>query len=306
MNLKQLRYVAYVAESASISRAAQALNIAQPSLSHQISELEAELGVKLFHRSASGVMPTAQGRMFADRARAILRSIEALTREVRHSGVAPVGEVMVGLPTTMALHLTIPLVKAVSARFPGVRLRVSEGMSGHIQEWVLSGRLDIAILYTAGPVDDLNIELVTQEELCLISASSDGTAPVKMGELSIYPLVLPGPDHGLRRTIERICRDAGVDLKIPVEVDSLPNMKRLAGDGALHTILPAAACRDDVQSGRLIARKIIQPPLTRPIALATPRNRPMTAAMEHVRHLLRDLIAEALDLPAQIPTSAES
>ena len=294
MNLKQLRYVAYVAESASISRAAQALNIAQPSLSHHISELEAELGVKLFHRTASGVTPTAPGHMFADRARAILRSIEALTHEVRHVGVAPVGEVMVGLPTTMALHLTVPLVQAVRERFPGIRLRISEGMSGHIQEWVLSGRLDIAILYTAGPVDDLDIELVTSEELCLVSRPSGQTAPLKMRELSKYPLVLPGPDHGLRRTIERICRSAGVDLTVAVEVDSLPNMKLLAADGALHTILPAAACREDMAAGRLAVRKIVQPPLSRPIALATPRNRPMTAAMEHVRLLLRDLIADAL------------
>lgn len=295
MDIKQLRYVAQVAESTSISRAAQALNMAQPSLSQQIRDLERELGVPLFHRTVAGVVATEAGRMVAERARGILRLVDGLADEVRNAGNAPVGEVMVGLPTTMALHLTVPLVRAVRAEFPGISLRVSEGMSGHIQEWVLSGRLDIAILYTAEPVDGLDLDEVLHEELCLISQGRSDRAPtVLMRDLAKYPLVLPGPDHGLRRTIERSCRAVGVRPQVAVEVDSLPQMKRLVAESDLHTILPAAACRDEINAGQLGARKFALPALVRPIVVATPSRRPISLAAARIRDRLRGLVSAAV------------
>jgi LysR family nitrogen assimilation transcriptional regulator len=295
MDLRQLRYVVQVAETTSISRAAHALNMAQPSLSHQIRELESELGVRLFHRAATGVTATEAGKMLAERARGILRLVDMLGHEVRNAGASPVGEVMVGLPTTMALHLTVPLVQAVRGEFPGISLRVSEGMSGHIQEWVLSGRLDIAILYTADPVEGLDLDEVTHEELCLISQARPGQKPaVPMRDIGDFPLVLPGPDHGLRRTIERACRAAGVRLAVPVEVDSLPQMKRLVAESDLHTILPAAACREEIAAGRLVARRFLRPALVRPIVVATPSQRPMSLASSRIRERLRGLVAAAV------------
>ena len=296
MDLRQLRFLVRTVESASISQAARALNIAQPSLSQRIKDLEAELGVALLERAPNGVRPTEVGARIAHRARAILRLVDDLAAEAQTAAHEPGGEVLVGLPTTMALHLTTPLVKLVRARYPKVSLRISEGMSGHIQEWLISGRLDLAILYADAQIEGLRIERITQEDLCLISAAAPGAAdaPLRFADLRRYPLVLPGPDHGLRRNIEKVRLTVQASLDVAVEVDSLPHLKRLAMEGELHTILPRAACEEEIGQGRLVARRIVDPALRRPITLARAADRPGSLAVERIAELTRDLVLQSI------------
>ncbi|MGL4324466.1 MAG: LysR family transcriptional regulator [Beijerinckiaceae bacterium] len=296
MDLRQLRFLIKVAESGSISRAAQSLNMAQPSLSQRMSDLESELGAELLHRTRNGVRPTEIGAMVVDRARAIVRLADGLSHDVKNAAAAPVGEVTVGLPTTMALHLTVPLVQRVRAALPSVNLHVTEGMSGHIQEWVLSGRLDIALLYSADPIPGLAMDEILTEDLWLISAAGAHRKnnALRLAAISAFPLVLPGRDHGLRRNIERITLRAGVPLTVAVEVDSLPHMKRLVMDGGLHTILPWAACRDEMAAGQLMARPIARPALRRPVVLVTALERPLSLAGHRIRDLLRALVVHTI------------
>lgn len=297
MDIRQLRYFVRVVEQASISRAAQSLHMAQPSLSQRVRELEEDVGVALLQRHSGGVRPTEAGKMVADRARAILRLVDNMVSEAKSAGREPVGQVIVGLPTTMALHLTLPLVQLVQQRYPKIRLRLSEGMSGHIQEWVLSGRLDIAVLYTAEAVPGLAIEELVQEDLCLISRHDPQEAGKDIGnaELVNFPLVLPSPDHGLRRSIEAGWRRVDRPLNIAAEVDSLVHLKRLAMDSGLHTILPAAACRDEVEAGKLMARRVLNPPLRRPIAMATSTSRPLSVAGQHIYEIVKDMVRQAVE-----------
>jgi LysR family nitrogen assimilation transcriptional regulator len=297
MDLRQLRFLVRTVESASISQAARALNIAQPSLSQRIKDLEAELGVALLERAPNGVRPTEVGARIAHRARAILRLVDDLAAEAQTAAHEPGGEVLVGLPTTMALHLTTPLVKLVRARYPKVSLRISEGMSGHIQEWLISGRLDLAILYADAQIDGLRIERITQEDLCLISGAGVAgaeDAPLRFADLRGFPLVLPGPDHGLRRSIEKVRLTVQATLDVAVEVDSLPHLKRLAMEGELHTILPRAACEEEIGQGRLVARRIVDPALRRPITLARAANRPGSLAVEKIAGLTRELVLQTI------------
>jgi LysR family nitrogen assimilation transcriptional regulator len=292
LDLRQLQFFVRAIECASISRAAQSLNMAQPSLSQRIRELEDELGVALLDRFPHGVRATEAGALVADRARAILRLVDNMSSEAKSVGREPVGEVVIGLPTTAALHLTLPLVEVTRARYPKIRLRILEGMSGHVQEWLLSGRLDIAVLYAVGPISGLDVEVVAEEDLCLISKPDPSSVGVDLPcrELPRFPLVLPGPGHGLRRAIDAAWRPRGEQLDVVVEVDSLTHLKRLAWEIGVHTILPAAACRDDIAEGRLMARRIVDPPLRRPITLATSTNRPLSVAGKTVRALVRDML----------------
>ncbi len=225
MDLRQLGFFVRIVESGSFSRAAKSLNVAQPSLSQRIKDLERELGVDLLHRSPTGVKPTDVGTIVADRARSILKQVDHLKTEVRGQAATPTGNVTVGLPTTMALHLTVPLVQQVREKLPGINLHVTEGMSGHIQEWVLSGRIDVAILYSADPVPGLELELLLTEDLYLIAARrkhQNSPASLTLADVADFPLVLPGRDHGLRRNIERAALDAKVTLNVPVEVELAP------------------------------------------------------------------------------------
>jgi LysR family transcriptional regulator, nitrogen assimilation regulatory protein len=297
MDLRQLGYLIRIVECGSFSRAAQALNVAQPSLSQRMKDLEQELGAELLHRSSSGVRPTDVGLMVVDRSRAILKQVEQLKQEVRGSTGSPTGHVTVGLPTTMALHLTVPLVQSVLQRYPGVNLHIIEGMSGHIQEWTLSGRVDIALLYSADPVAGLEQQLLLTEDLYLMAAHNKhhgNLTPLTLAEVAQLPLVLPGRDHGLRRNIERIATDAKVVLNVPVEVDSLTQMKRLVIDSDLFTILPWAACREEIRVESVVARRIVAPVLRRPVVIAVGSDRPLSVAARCVFKLTSDLVAAAL------------
>jgi LysR family nitrogen assimilation transcriptional regulator len=300
VDLRQLSYFVRIVEQGSFSRAAQALNIAQPSLSQRIKDLEGELGVELLHRTSSGVRPTDVGLIVADRARSILKQVEHLKLEVNSAAESPRGQVTVGLPTTMAMHLTVPLVQAVLAKYPGIHLHVIEGMSGHIQEWVLAGRIDIALLYTSDPVPGLEQTVLLTEDLYLIASNKahrDAPSALKLAELASLPLVLPGRDHGLRRNIERIALDARVKLTVPVEVDSLTHMKRLVHDGSLFTILPWAACRDEIRDATLVARRIVDPVMRRPVVIAIGQDRPLSLAGRSVFKLTSALVSKTLGAP---------
>lgn len=303
MDLRQLQFLVRAIECASISRAAQALNMAQPSLSQRIRELEDELGVALLDRFPHGVRATEAGAMVVDRARAILRLVDTLANDARSVGRDPVGEVVVGLPTTAALHLTLPLVEIARQRYPRIRLRILEGMSGHVQEWLLSGRLDLSVLYTLGPIPGLAVEQVTEEDLCLVSKYDPALAgeDVRCRDLPRFPLVLPGPDHGLRRAIEASRRPREEPLDVAVEIDSLVHLKRLASEVGLHTILPNAACRDEMVARRLMARRIVGPTLRRPITMATSTSRPLSIAARMVFELVRDMLRQ----PASARPGAE-
>jgi len=98
MDLRQLRYFLRIVEVGSFTRAAEALRVAQPSLSQHIQGLEEELGVELLTRHARGVTPTDLGHVLLGHARIILREVERAKEAVRFSSVNPAGEVMVGLP----------------------------------------------------------------------------------------------------------------------------------------------------------------------------------------------------------------
>ena len=297
MDLRQLGFFVRIVDSGSFSRAAQVLNVAQPSLSQRVKQLEEELGAVLLHRSPAGVKPTDIGMLVADRARSILKQVDHLRLDVRDATESPSGDVTVGMPTTMALHLTVPLVQGVRDKYPGINLHVIEGMSGHIQEWVLSGRIDFALLYSKDPVPGLELQHLLTEDLCLIAARkhhAEVPSALRLAEVGRFPLVLPGREHGLRRNIESAALAAEATLNVPVEVDSLTHMKRLVIDGGLFTILPRAACREEIRAALLIARRIVAPVLRRPVVIAVARERPLSYGKRIVRKLTTDLVATAL------------
>lgn len=297
MDLKQLEYLLAIAEQGSFSRAARQLGLSQPSLSQRMRDLEIELGGELFLRGSFGVRLTDLGAMVAGQGAAVLRQVEQIRTEARSRTGDPVGEVALGLPTTVALHLTVPIVREVSRRFPGLRLRVIESMSGYLQEWLAAGRIDLAVLYKADGAPGLKINPVLTEDLYLIASRPDyeaERASIPMAELASLPLVLPSRAHGLRQHIETAVSKAGITLDVVMEIESLVHMKELVLDGRRFTVLPFAAVRDEIRAGNLIARRIVDPVLRRPVALAVSADRPLSQAARRVGEVVEATVKRAL------------
>jgi LysR family transcriptional regulator, nitrogen assimilation regulatory protein len=118
LNLKRLSYFIALAEHGSISAAANALNMAQPSLSENISKLEEELDSKLAIRGARGIQMTEAGMALAKRGREILKSVDSMTEEIRQIGGDPRGSVSIGLPPSLSILLSVPLFETVYNEHP--------------------------------------------------------------------------------------------------------------------------------------------------------------------------------------------
>ncbi len=151
MDIRKLRSFVTVAKLGSISATAKAMRMAQPAVSQHIKAVETEFGAQLFEaQSAQGVTRTEAGQESAPANRADARDLRDRSRsDLQDSRGEPRGAVTLGLPTTVAATLSAQLIKRVLGKYPGIRLRIIESMSGHLREWVDQGRVDLAVLFRA-------------------------------------------------------------------------------------------------------------------------------------------------------------
>lgn len=278
MDFRQLRYFIQVVELSSITAAAERLNIAQPALSRVVKALEEELSVALLRRHGRGVMPTEEGIRLARRAKAILEDVEDMAGDISGNRAPISGTVTLGLPPTVSEILATHLIERTLTEFPDVKLRIISGFSGHVQDWLLRGKIDLGVAYEGQKPPSIKARPIIIEQLFLIQAAqTDGArdgVPIPMRDALQNPLILPNPEHGLRGRIEAIAWDEEIDLNVVLEIDILPTMLAFVERGLGSTILPLVSVINQVRDGRLIARPIVRRTIDRTLVLMTPLNRP--------------------------------
>jgi LysR family nitrogen assimilation transcriptional regulator len=305
MDIRQLRYFIAIVEQKSFSRAASLLNIAQPALSLHVRNMEAHLGTSLLLRSPKGVVPTEAGEILLRNARIILDQLALVQEEIRGQENDPAGEVRLGLPGTISQHLAVPLIMAARARYPRLKLRIAEAMSGFVLEWLREQRVDLAVLYNRP--DDAGIRLthVLDEELVFFGPANPlpgGHVPdpaqssLAFADVAKFPLILPSPSHGLRDLIEQnaLSRNIVIVLNTVIDVDSYSSIKELVAVHYGYSILPFNAIAKEVSAGVLHSWRICEPNLTRGVHIAYATNRPKIHAVAAIEALtyevLRDLV----------------
>src|ERR1041385_4774575 len=146
MELRSLNYFARIAELGSITRAASHLHLAQPALTRHVQRLEEELGVTLFTRANRGVRLTEAGQKLLDGAVRILRDIERTGDEIRAQDAHPSGRIILGVTPTLCPVLVPDLFAAMRAEFPRIELKVMHAGMIRLEEFLIDGRVDIALL----------------------------------------------------------------------------------------------------------------------------------------------------------------
>jgi LysR family nitrogen assimilation transcriptional regulator len=300
MDLRQLRYFVAIVEHGSFSKAANQLRVAQPALSQHLRHMEEELGVTLLHRGTRGVLPTEAGERLLQRAKSILTEFGELRDTVRGEKSAPIGEVRFGMPGTVSEQLSVPLIEAAQARYPSVRIRIAEAMSGYILDWLRRGEIDLAMIYSTSDPSGLGIHHGLTEDLCLFGTASltacqaEPGQPVTLTEAANLDLILPGPSHGLRDLIEEAALSVNVPIWPAIEIDSYAQIKQLAQRGRGYGILPNTAVAREAQAGTFNIWPLVAPPLSRKVFLAYSTERPLSAAVRAIGQLawetLRDLV----------------
>src|SRR5690606_1082868 len=147
MKIRQLRYFIRAVELGSMGKAAQDLGVVTSALSQQIGRLESELSTRLLQRISTGIVPTDAGIAFFRQAQLALRHIDEAGRAAQQARLS--GHVSVGMAPTTASVMGLPLIQAMSSRYPDVRFHLVESLSGHLDSMLNARRLDLAIVFNA-------------------------------------------------------------------------------------------------------------------------------------------------------------
>lgn len=305
MEIKQLKYFLAVTELGAFSKAAVVLSVAQPVLSRQIRSLEEELGIELLYRNGRGIVLTEAGQLLVERARSILSEASAIASDIDSMRASPSGKLILGLPPTANAILSVPLIERFRETYPRVKLKVQEGYSGHVLEWLSTGRIDVAVLYDAPKTSTLLTQPLIEEELLLVGPANTPASlrekPIHGSMLGELPLILPSHPHGLRNLVETLLGRIKVIPEVECEIDSLSATLDLVERGVGYGILPFASVIKQVRAGSLVVMPIVEPRMSRQLVLATSTQLPTTIATRSlartIKELVRDLVAEGMWIP---------
>ncbi|MCS7296159.1 MAG: LysR family transcriptional regulator [Chloroflexota bacterium] len=291
MELHQLRYLRAVVRTGSVTAAAEAEHVAQPSISKQIRALERELGVPLFHRVGRRVVPTEAARLLADAADRVFEELQRATAAV--SGGGPASRLRLGATETVTDYLLPAAWATLRARFPAAQLSVEMLSTDDIVRRVLGDDFDLGIVVLPLADSRLAIEELFAEPVLLAVPHGHrwaGRDAVPLAEALADPdLLLSMPGHGLRMEVERSAQELGVKLAGRVECRSQFALLRMvaAGAGIAFTPSIAVAGRTD------LCTLATEPQLQRRIGWIRRPGRHLPAIAAPFLTLLRTAAAEA-------------
>jgi len=245
VELRHLRYFLAVAEEKHFGRAADRLHMAQPPLSNQIKQLEAELGTVLLERTTRRVDLTEAGALLLERARQILADVEATKTDVAEVGRGAAGVLRVGFSGTATYRLMPEIVRIARERLPLVRLQISgEMLTPRMEEALLENRLDAAVLRP--PVRSAELELDQVQSSRLVVAlhrhhelASD-SGPINIEELANEHIVSYPPESSVFSVVSELARQAGFRPRIVQEATETSTLIALVGAGLGVAFLPGS------------------------------------------------------------------
>ncbi len=295
MNLRRLKYFVKIVDIGSLTQAADVLHIAQPALSQQLATLEGEFRQQLLVRTKRGVTPTEAGMVLYRHAQIILRQFEQAQSDVKHSGQTLSGQVSVGLaPGTAASALSLPLLKAVRARHPGILLYLNENFGTTLSELIMNGRMDMAVLYGSKPVHGLSFLPLLKEDMYLVSPA-DVPMPdtqIDLVQLLDIELLLPRPYNVVRRLVDEAFMAIHRTPHVVAEIESATTLVAAIGDGLGATILPVSAARVVGLACNAHLRRIVNPVIEAPLSLCLSDHLPLSEPALAVKEILLELVAD--------------
>jgi DNA-binding transcriptional LysR family regulator len=243
MELRQLEYLVVIAEERHFTRAAQRLNVAQPTLSHQIRRLELELGIPLVNRTTRRVSMTDSGDRIVRRARRVLSEIQAVQADAEAARGLRAGKVTIGLTPAPGAFDLPSLLSAFASIAPDVELSVREHLSPVLADWLQSDALDIAFVTSLdeGDREGLELHAIAREPLVAIVGPEHHLihkGHVDMAELRDERYVAPLPGATIRAQVERAARSVGYTPTIAYEAGEVSRTRAIVAAGLGIAILP--------------------------------------------------------------------
>lgn len=294
IELRHLRCFLAATEAGSMNLAAQVLNIAQPAVSQHIRTLETALGAQLLERSASGVRPTARGREVAAICAEVFATLERLGPAM--TAGKKTQEVRLGLPMTVSPLITQALMLSAAQDATALRLQLSEGMSAYLAEWLLSERIDAAVLFHGQVMPELETWSILSERLYLVGppgAFAPGDT-VALADLGRFALILQDERNALYQLIRDAAEAEGVRLTVKFVINVVSETTRFVAAGEGYAVLAPIAFVDQLADGLLSAAPIVAPEIKRGWVWAVRRAPGRPAAQRRALEAARLLTEAAL------------
>ncbi|MDO8274932.1 MAG: LysR substrate-binding domain-containing protein, partial [Serpentinimonas sp.] len=230
------------------------------------------------------------------------------------------GRVAIGLPPSLARLIAVPLTRRFRQQLPQARLSITEGLSVSMQDALLNGRLDLALLYNAQPLPELELQPLFDEELMLVQAHPEAEphapsgatsptlaphpAPLPLAELAQLPLLIPTRPNALRMHVEVELAKLGLRPRIALEIDGVSAILDLVADGLGCAVLSRHAVAASGKPAAFAVRPIGPPALQIQVALASSAQRPTTLTQRAARELIRQVCQQSLGPLKPLPAAA--
>ncbi|MBT4518663.1 MAG: LysR family transcriptional regulator [Halieaceae bacterium] len=283
MNIRHLEFVVAVAEYKNFTKAAEAVHISQPSLSHAVATIEKQIGTSLFHRLGRTVALTSAGEAFVESARVILRDLAVLHESVRSVNELESGHLDIAAPQSTAAGILADAVGLFRTQFPGISLRIQTSENAHdIERLVRTGKCELALTTEKVAPPLLEEVCSVQSNLAVFPPGTDvqeGVLP--HSAFAGKPLIVP---TGIYQYYGGFLLDIPSGLEQPVlavETDSRQALIPLVLSGAGITFLPTGLATHAQRLGCVVRE--INPPLTQEIRLIMRQGPLSPAALEFRR-----------------------
>lgn len=299
MELRHIRYFLAVADERNFTRAAARLGVAQPPLSIQIRDLEAEIGARLFRRTPRGAELTQAGEAFLHTVGAVPEVVARAVHAARQAARGETGRLRLGVTSSAALNPVVSgAVRAFRRAYPEVDFMLEEGNSSMLLSGLMEGRLDAAVLRPSGD-DPAGVGMTDLTHEALIAAlpaahpAAGGCGPLELSALRRDPFILAPTEAGrsLHETTLKACRDAGFEPIIGQAAPQIASILSLVSAELGVSLAPE--CMRQLSINGVVFRRLRPPvPVVRlSIAWLENRRTPL------VRNWLAVAASNAVDAP---------
>lgn len=250
MELRHLRYFLAIASTSHMAKAAEQMFVTQSTLSHQLAQLEEELGVALFERVGRGLRLSAAGEHWVSVAREVIDKVELGKEQLRGHSEEVSGDLKVGVIHSYMTHLIAQVTSPLIERFPKLHMRIHELTALEIEAQVASGQLDVGVAFFPATSAAVDTTLLFDDQLVMAVHPTHPLghrSSVRLAQLQDYPMALMSPRFATRRLLDACFQQAGLRANVVLELDSIEALRLIAQDGKLLTFLPKRTTRPSAQ-----------------------------------------------------------
>ena len=287
--MRALRYFVAIADAGSLTAAAAAISIAQPALTRQLRELEADLGVQLLQRTPRGVLLTQAGVTLYESAQRMLAEAARVRQQLANRQDTSTATVVLGASPTLARVLLPNLFESCQRSLAGVKLRAREAFTPALLDWLERGMVDMAIVTNPEAGRQLTLHPLLGEPLALVSHVSLKLDPViSVSQLARIPLLMTSLHRSI---VERQLLPVGGQLMVQSEIDSVDSIRELVQQGQWATIMPVSVFKEPRTAKTIQMSEISGVQLNRLLVLATRVERQDNSAQHVVREMIESEFA---------------